>query len=404
MTKIIEKSKAEGRISAPTSKSVAHRMLIAAALCRGGASIIRGINPCEDIFATIDCLRSLGAKIEYENSCAKVFGADLSIAKPAGELFCRESGSTLRFIIPLLWLSGEEFTLTGSERLFARSMAVYEDVAEEGGFLFKKEGGKITTCGRLRSGVYRVRGDISSQFITGLLFALSCLDSDSEIVITPEPESRDYINITLSVMDEFGIKAGWKNHSTLYVKGGMNYEARELSVEGDWSNGAFLDAFNYLGGAVCIDGLCPESAQGDKIYREHFERLNKGFCEIDISDCPDLGPILFAFASLKEGGKFNGIRRLRDKESDRVASMMEELQKFGAEMTVEENSLTIKKCPLHRPTEQLFGHNDHRIVMSLAVISSQFGGEIEGLEAVNKSYPDFFKDINKLGIKIYDTK
>lgn len=378
-------------------------MLIAAAMCPGGRSIIRGINPCEDVFATIDCLRALGAKIEYENCTAKVVGIDLSLAKPKGELCCRESGSTLRFIIPLLWLSGEEFTLTGSERLFARSMAVYEDIAKKHSFLFKRENGRIVTRGRLTCGEYRVRGDISSQFITGLLFALSQIEGKSQIIITTDLESRDYINITTSVMKLFGINAFWRDDYTLHILGGGQIEARDLSVEGDWSNGAFLDAFNYLGGSVEIDGLRPDSAQGDMVYREHFQSLSNGFCEIDLSDCPDLGPILFTFAALKEGGRFIGIKRLRDKESDRVTSMKEELSKFGAELLVEENLLTVVKRELHPPSERLFGHNDHRIVMSLAVISSIYGGTIEGCEAVNKSYPEFFKDINKLGIKTYET-
>ena len=174
-----------------------------------------------------------------------------------------------------------------------------------------------------------------------------------------------------------------------------------MAVEGDWSAAAFLFALDSIsaGGCVTVNGLDTESLQGDKICKEHLKSLERGCAEIDISDCPDLGPILFTVAAIKQGGRFTGTKRLRDKESDRIASMQQELAKFGAELIAEENAVTVLKRELHAPSERLCGHNDHRIVMSLAVISTLFGGEIDGCEAVAKSYPRFFEDIKALGIQ-----
>ena len=402
MTKFIEKSRAEGEINAPTSKSVAHRLLIAAAMCDGQRSIIDGITPCEDVLATIDCLRALGVKIDYSGERAEVEGIDFIAAKPSGSLNCRESGSTLRFLIPLCLLSGSDVTLLGSEKLISRPQTVYERIAERYNFYFKKESRSISLSGRLSAGEYYLPGNVSSQFITGLLFALSALRENSKIIITTKLESRSYVDLTLQAMAEFGVKADWESDSTLLIHGGQRYTAREITVEGDFSGAAFIEAFNHLGGRVIVHGLNEKSLQGDRMYKEHFKALDRGFATVDIEDCPDLGPILFAMAAVKCGGRFTGTKRLKIKESDRAEAMQQELLKFGCELIIEENSVTVKKCELHPPKERLCGHNDHRIVMSLAVILTLFGGEIEGCEAVSKSYPDFFSDIKRLGISTYE--
>ena len=402
MTKFIEKSRAEGEINAPTSKSVAHRLLIAAAMCDGQRSIIDGITPCEDVLATIDCLRALGVKIDYSGERAEVEGIDFIAAKPSGSLNCRESGSTLRFLIPLCLLSGSDVTLLGSEKLISRPQTVYERIAERDNFHFKKESRSISLSGRLSAGEYYLPGNVSSQFITGLLFALSALRENSKIIITTKLESRSYVDLTLQAMAEFGVKADWESDSTLLIHGGQRYTAREITVEGDFSGAAFIEAFNHLGGRVIVHGLNEKSLQGDRVYKEHFKALDRGFATVDIEDCPDLGPILFAMAAVKCGGRFTGTKRLKIKESDRAEAMQQELLKFGCELIIEENSVTVKKCELHPPKERLCGHNDHRIVMSLAVILTLFGGEIEGCEAVSKSYPDFFSDIKRLGISTYE--
>ncbi len=394
----IEKSTACGEVYAPPSKSMAHRLLIAAAMCNG-ESQIDGISSCEDVLATIDCLRALGAKIEYEGDSVRIFGIDFLSARASESLPCRESGSTLRFFIPLLWLSGNEARLFGSEKLLSRPQSVYEEIAKEKSLLLEKASGGITLRGPLKSGEYKVRGDVSSQFITGLLFALSLFSEDSRIVITTALESRSYIDLTISAMAEFGVRVIWENDSTLYIKGGQNYFAKSLRVEGDYSGSAFTDAFNYIGGRVKVLGLKTDSLQGDKIYREYFELLDKGDTQINIEDCPDLAPILFTLAAMKNGATFIGTRRLKIKESDRAAVMAEELSKFGADISVMENTVRVSGGKLHAPTAILSGHNDHRVVMSLAIISSVYGGVIDGSEAVKKSYPDFFSDIKKLGIK-----
>ena len=397
----IDKGIARGRIEAPASKSTAHRLLICASMCLG-ESRIDGLPSCEDVLATIDCLSALGVKIEYDGSSATVYGVDFTKAVPSGELNCRESGSTLRFLIPLAMLSGEEVVFRGSERLMARPQNVYETIAKEEGLTFIRESDRITVSGPLRYGEYFIDGNVSSQFISGLLLAFSTLYGDMRIIINTPIESRPYVDLTISAMEKFGVRVYRDTDWSFLIFGGQEYRPMKLTVEGDWSGAAFIEAFNHLGGKVKIDRLDSKSLQGDRICKKYFKMLDKGYSEIDISDCPDLGPILFTMAAIKNGGKFIGTKRLRDKESDRVMTMKCELEKFGAELVVEENSVTVIKKELHAPSERLSGHNDHRIVMSLAVLCTLFGGEIVGCEAVSKSYPDFFKDIKALGIRVYE--
>ena len=400
----IMKSRAVGQIAAPPSKSMAHRLLIAAAMC-DGISRIDGISSCEDVLATIDCLSALGVKIEYIGDCATVHGCDLLHARAEQPLSCRESGSTLRFLIPIAMLSGSTAIFTGTKKLISRPQSVYEKLSAELGLFFEKSESSITVRGPLSAGEYRVRGDVSSQFITGLLFALSALRQESRIIITTRLESRSYIELTRAAMAAFGVLTVWEDENTLYIDGKGGYTARDIAVEGDWSGAAFIDVFNHIGGSVKLTGLDTESLQGDRAYRELFSLISEGHPTINIDDTPDLGPILFTLAAMKHGATFTGTRRLKIKESDRALVMQSELAKFGANITVEENQVTVLPAVLHEPRESLCGHNDHRVVMSLAVIASVYGGAIEGCEAVSKSYPDFFKDIKKLGIQYncYDT-
>lgn len=401
MTIKIEKSKAEGIVNAPPSKSMAHRLLIAAALCKG-ESRIEGISVCEDVLATADCLNALGARVKIENDIATVVGSELS-AFDGALLKCRESGSTLRFMIPLALLCDKEITLSGSEGLMARPQSEYEKIAAEKGFRFEKKCGSITVKGKLDSGDYYLRGDVSSQFITGLMLALSLLNGDSRIHITTKVESRSYIDLTMDAMLQFGVATLWEDDSTIFIRGGQEYKSRDITVEGDYSGAAFLDAFNHLGGKVKVQGLKEDSLQGDRVYKDYYDLLDEGFATIDVEDCPDLAPILFTLAVLKSGACFTGTRRLKIKESDRAQAMKEELSKYGAELLIEENSVRVMPGSLHTPLLPLLSHNDHRIVMSMAVIASVLGGEIEGCEAVSKSYPNFFEDIKKLGIQFYET-
>lgn len=395
----IEKGTAHGRLSAQPSKSMAHRLLLAAGLCEG-VSRAHGIADSQDIAATMDCLRALGADIAVADGIATVKGCSPTQFCPGATLPCRESGSTLRFLIPVALLSGQETCFTGAERLFTRPLSVYEQIASEQGLLFERDSCRLRVRGQLRAGAYSVAGNISSQFLTGLLYALPLLPEDSRISITTTVESRPYIDMTLRALAAFGVKAAWEDPQTLSIPGGQGYTPHEVWVEGDWSNAAFPDALNLFGSSVVVEGLDESSLQGDRIYREYFARLSCGSPTLHIGDCPDLAPILFAVAAALHGGTFTGTARLRIKESDRAAAMAEELAKLGVTVTVEEDRVTVSPIGLHAPTRPLCGHNDHRIVMALSTLLTLIGGEITGAEAVRKSYPTFFADLARLGIKM----
>ena len=400
MNVLIKKSKASGEVYAPPSKSMAHRMLIGAGLAKG-RSVIKGISGSEDMKATIDCLRALGAKCEISGDTVTVEGADLKKLPENPHLKCRESGSTLRFFIPLCLMSGEsEVTLSGSEYLFSRPLNVYEEICKKQGIEYKPEDAGLKLKGTLKSDNFRIKGNISSQFISGLLFALPLLKKDSTITLIPPVESLSYINLTIEALGFFGVEVKWQDEKTLYIKGNQSYKPVEAAVEGDYSNAAFFEALNFIGSEVEVKGLCEESLQGDRVYKKYFPALLKGTPTINISDCPDLGPVLFSLAAALQGGVFTGTRRLRLKECDRAEAMAEELKKFGVAVTVREDSVVVYPHDFHAPEEILSGHNDHRIVMALCVLCTLTGGEIEGAEAVRKSMPDFFEKIESLGVEV----
>lgn len=395
----ISVSTARGNITAPPSKSMAHRLLISAALAKGESKIYN-VALSRDIIATIMCLTSIGARIEIYDDFITVQGINIANIKTTVKANCIESGSTLRFIIPIMLLLGIECEITGSEYLLTRPLSIYEKIADEQGFKFKKLADKIELCGKLESGEYAIEGNISSQFISGLLFALPLLKGDSTIKIIGKLESRPYVDLTIDALKEFGVVAEFLNDNEIFIKGSQEYKISNVTVEGDYSNAAFLEALNCLGCEVNICGLKEDSKQGDKAYIEYFKLLKSSAPQIDISDCPDLAPILFTLASYFNGATFTGTKRLKIKESDRAETMKTELKKFGADIQVFENSVVINKSVLHKPKCDLFGHNDHRVVMSLAVLLSLFGGKILGAEAVSKSFPDFFEKISSLGIGV----
>ncbi len=399
MTVQIQKGTARGRVSAPPSKSMGHRLLICAALAEG-ESRIHGISDSADMKATLGCLEALGAKCSLSGDTVTVRGISMKDARPSTALFCNESGSTLRFFIPLALLSGNNVLFTGAQSLFRRPMTVYEDLCAERGLFFSRDTQSAVVRGPLKSGEFRVAGNISSQFISGLLFALPLLEGDSIIRITPPLESRPYIHLTLTALAAFGIRVEWQDDFTLRIPGNQKYTPREATVEGDYSGAAFLEALNLLGGKVETEGLNPDSLQGDRVYSRFFPMLSRGTPTIHIGDCPDLGPILFAVAAAKNGAVFTGTERLHIKESDRVGAMASELAKFGVTVTEDGDSVVVYPSDFHAPTETLSGHNDHRIVMSLAVLSTLTGGEIAGAEAVKKSFPDFFEKLASLGISL----
>ncbi|MBP5151629.1 MAG: 3-phosphoshikimate 1-carboxyvinyltransferase, partial [Lachnospiraceae bacterium] len=393
----IERSRAEGRAFAPPSKSLAHRYLICAALA-DGTSRISNVAFSEDILATIDCIRALGAGVKTDGNVVTVSGIK---GKRTGltRFDCRESGSTIRFMMPIAMMLCEEADFYGSERLLSRPFSVYEDIALKDGIEFKKDSDRIRVAGSLKERDYTVPGNISSQFVTGLLFALSLSGDKASVTLTGDVESLSYIKLTLQALETFGVETELSSDNCVKILGGK-LKATDISVEGDYSNAAFLDAFNLCGGKVSVSGLNPESLQGDKIYKKYFNMLlSVQKPVIDISDCPDLGPVLMALLAFRNGGTLTGTRRLRIKESDRAAAMAEELSKFGVSCEVLENSVNIESKGLEAPSDILYGHNDHRIVMSLSTLLSVTGGKIDGAEAVAKSYPDYFEVIKTLGIK-----
>jgi len=397
MTATFKPCKLCGTVSAPPSKSMAHRYLIGAALS-GEKCELSGIDYSEDILASIDCLKAIGARITIDGDKVSIDSSEfMKTENPVLE--CRESGSTLRFFIPLALCMGKPVTLRGSERLFERPLDVYEEICREKGFDFRKGINSASVCGKLESGNYKLRGDISSQFITGMILALVYLGKESSIEIIPPFESRSYIDLTISALRSFGAEVKFSDEYRIEIKP-SNMHALYDRIEGDYSNAAFLDAFNYIGSNVRIDNLKADSLQGDRVYAEYFEQLSIGLPTLDISDCPDLGPVLFALAALKNGAVFTGTNRLKAKESDRGAAMHEELVKLGGGLIFGDNSITIPKQELDFKDEILDGHNDHRIVMAMSVILSKTGGAIKGTEAVRKSYPGFFEDIKQLGAEV----
>ena len=389
MTAHIRPSEARGVVPAPPSKSMAHRLLICAGLC-AGESIVRGVADSEDVLATIDCLRALGDSVRVRG-----MQNDHAVAV----LPCRECGSTLRFFVPIALLRDTPVTLTGSRTLLGRPLSVYENICCEQGLLFDRHMESLAVCGKLQAGTFSVPGSISSQFISGLLFALPLLEADSVIEIQPPVESAPYIRMTLQALHTFSVKAEMKENR-IAVPGAQQYQPRDVQVEGDWSNAAFLDALQMLGGSVHVTGLDENSLQGDKRYRGYFSQLKSGTPTLDLSDCPDLGPVCIALAAAKHGARFTGTRRLRIKESDRCVCMAAELRKFGIRTEIGEDDMTVFASSLQKPVEPLCGHNDHRIVMALSVLLTVTGGMIEGAEAVRKSYPDFFTVLQSLGIEV----
>lgn len=419
---------AVGQVMAPPSKSVSHRMLICAALAQG-ESVLRGLAFSEDILATMRVMTALGAHLEIidgaddTGATVRVRGCGGVISNEARELLCNESGSTLRFAIPLCLLRHSSSVLRGSERLLSRPLQAYnalfptrvgvsEVTGDHSGIVEVKEGNSLA------GGKYQLPGDVSSQFISGLLFALPlCRGEDSTIKLTSSPQSKPYIDMTLDALHRFGVRAAWTSDMELSVPSGQQYCPYEGRVEEDASNAAFFEALNYLGSHVTLVGLNPDSLQGDRVYAELFEQLAKprmageALPQIDLADCPDLAPILFAMAAETGGAVFTHTDRLRLKECDRIAAMQKELAKFGARIEAIDGYETLEAAAcggivrvlptaLHAPMEELHGHNDHRVVMSLSVLATKYGATICGAEAVRKSFPDFFVRLASLGADI----
>lgn len=388
----IKNSALSGEVTVPASKSAAHRALICSFLAGGGS-----VTPMVDS----NDMRATQQAIE---------------AVKDGERFCDciESGSTLRFMIPVAAALGREITFVGSGKLPERPLGDYLRLLPQHGVLCESVGGlPLKISGQLKSGIFEIAGDVSSQYITGLLLALPLLDGDSEIVLTTPLQSKPYVDMTLSVLESYGVKVD-ETENGYFVKGNQTYKKQDFTVEGDWSQAAFFLAAGVLGGSVTVKGLDINSTQGDKKITEILEDFGAEITinsdgvtaeksalhgtVIDASDIPDMVPSLAVCAAFAQGETvIKGAERLRYKESDRIESVVSNLAKMGVDVTETPDGMIIRGSAVHGA--ELKGYNDHRIVMAFSVAGLFADGEttVTDAESINKSYPEFFEDFRGLG-------
>lgn len=399
----ITPKKLSGKVSVPPSKSIAHRAIICAALAKG-RSVITNISFSEDITATVNAMRLAGADISVKDNSIIVVGIE-RFEKLGSSIDCNESGSTLRFLIPIMISLFGEACFTGKGRLGKRPLDVYYDIfkAQNIDYAVSDDPFSLLVKGRLSSGVFQVPGNISSQFITGLLLALPLLDNDSEIAITSTLESKGYIDLTLQTMKAFGVTVSNENYTRFFVKGNQKYTSTDYAVEGDYSQAAFFEVANFIGNDLDICGINQDSLQGDKQILEILDTLKTAqendLVVIDGAQCPDIIPIAAVAACLRKGKtRFINVGRLKLKESDRLSVVVEELSKIGGNITATEDSLVIDGVDTFYGTIT-DSHNDHRIAMMLAIAATRCCGAltINGYECVSKSYPDFFEVYKSLG-------
>lgn len=402
----------EGEVNIPSSKSVAHRALICASLACG-VSRIRGIDMSKDIEATINAMSSLGAQFEINGTDNVITVNGISEIPEKAVIDCNESGSTLRFIIPVASALGVSSVLHGRGRLPERPIDIYTRELSANGVTFDYNNTMpFTVSGKLLPGKYHIEGNVSSQFITGLLFALPLLDGDSEIILTSHLESKPYVDITVDCLKNSGITV-IESENGYYIRGNQKYSPIDYTVEGDYSQGAFFYVANALGSNVILHNLNQQSVQGDKKIISIIHNMlgkNGDLCynnivsdldcfDADCSDIPDLVPILTVLGCFgKKTSRIYNAQRLRIKESDRLEAISVTLNKLGGNVTVTDDGLLIE------PVKSLKGgivdsYGDHRIVMAVAIAStkSEEAVIIRRAEAVEKSYPHFFADYNKLG-------
>ena len=389
-----------GTVSAPPSKSMAHRAVLCSALAKG-TSHIENLEFSKDISATLAAAGQLCARVESGPAAALVEG--LGHFRPVfGPVDCCESGSTLRFLIPLASLTGQSITFVGRGRLMERPQSVYETLYREQNLHFEQAYGQLTVAGSLRSGEYTLAGNVSSQFISGLLFALPLLAGDSTLHLIPPVESRSYIEMTRAAQAAFGVTSHWLDDTTLCIPGGQQYHPRDYIVEGDYSQAAFLAVLGAVKGGITLAGLAAETLQGDAAILDVLRRCG----DIDLADFPDLGPVRMVLGLLSEATTvIRNAERLRIKESDRIAAMEAELRACGGVLSSEGGTITVQGCKprLHAPEAPLSGHNDHREVMSLTVLAlaADIPLAINEAEAVQKSWPHFFDALKPLGVEVH---
>lgn len=404
-----------GTVNVPPSKSDVHRAIICAAMANG-VSRISPVALSNDIKATIGCIKALGADAVLENNVLTVDGTNMYKNKTA-LLDCGESGSTLRFFIPIAAVGNINATFVGKGKLPQRPIGIFTEALPKAGTVCKTEGGlPLEIKGQLKSGIFEIPGNVSSQFITGLLLALPILEGDSEIVLTSPLESVGYIAMTIRTMKQFGVniqatEKGW------HIKGGQSYKTCDYTTDGDWSQAAFFMVLGTIGGKVTVKGVAKDSTQGDKKCAEILARfgakvtqldnevtVEKGELKaitIDASQIPDLVPVLSVCAAFAEGTtKIINAERLRIKECDRLKATAELLNNLGGKVKELSDGLEITGVSSLKGGK-VNGYNDHRIVMSAAVCAARSDEDITATFAmsINKSYPDFYIDYNSIGGK-----
>lgn len=379
-----------GRIRIIPSKSQAHRLLICAAFADSPTHIICP-ETNRDIEATAGCLRALGADIQHTEK-----GYDVTPVRKvpdSADLYCHDSGSTLRFLLPLAGALGTKATFHLEGRLPQRPLSpLWEEMERMGCQLSRPSSNTLLCSGQLRHGIYSIDGGVSSQFITGLLLAFPLIGGETRLILTGKIESKPYISMTQQAMALFGVDA-----AGYCISGQHSYHSPgSVTVEGDWSNGAFFLAAKALGSAVEAENLSLSSTQGDKAVHVLLQQMNENL-EISVEDIPDLVPILAVFAACRQGAKFCNIQRLRLKESDRVSSVVEMIHALGGKAEPGASSLTIYGTGLTGGTAD--SKNDHRIAMAAAIAATvcKTSVTILGAECTDKSYPSFWAEYRRLG-------
>jgi len=413
--KIIKADKLVGELSPPPSKSVLHRYIIASSLAKG-VSKIENISFSEDIIATIEAMKKLGAKIEQKENYLLIDGSDtFKNLNENIEIDCNESGSTLRFLFPLSIVEENKVLFKGRGKLFKRPMTPYFENFEK--YKIKHsyiDENKILLEGKLKAGIYEINGNISSQFITGLLFSLPLLDGKSKIIINGKLESSNYIDISLDCLSKFGIKIINNSYQEFVIEGNQSYRAGNYRTEADYSQAAFFLVANAIGSNIKINDLSENSLQGDKKIINYISEIDnwssKDTLILDGSETPDIIPILSLKAAVS-GKKIEivNIERLRIKESDRLKATVEELSKLNFDLIEKKDSILINsrenfEVNKNEKIVSLSAHSDHRIAMMIAIAATCYDGEIllDNLDCVKKSYPNFWEVFLSLGGKIYE--
>ncbi len=401
-----------GAITPPPSKSQAHRLIMAAALAEG-ESVLQNVAFSQDILATLSCMEQLGARWEtIGEKTVRITGIGAAVcrreARELPHFDCGESGSTLRFLIPIALAVAGGGVFTGHGRLMERPQKPYFDLFAEKGMACTLEHGELTVHGTLQSGVFSLPGNVSSPFFTGLLYALPLLEGDSEIRATTALESRSYIDMTLDALAHCGVTAGeaQEGFGAFTVPGGQTYRPKDGTVEADWSQAGFYYAARGMGNPLSIEGMNPASRQGDKKIADFAAQLRgKEEAHLDVADCPDLVPPLAALAALRGEGCVTHIEnaaRLRMKESDRLAAVTAVLNALGAAVEELPESLIVRGADTLAGGAAVDAHNDHRIAMMAAMAATKCRETVKviGAECVKKSYPDFWEDYETLGGRI----